>query len=107
MKLWIDDIRPAPDGYRWCKSVREAQKLIYSNFGEEFSFYTIEEINIDHDAGEYYSDGGDYINLLKWLEKLERMQGFTDMPPIHIHSQNIVGVQNMRAIINANNWEEI
>lgn len=21
MKLWLDDVRPAPEGYVWCKSV--------------------------------------------------------------------------------------
>ena len=26
MKLWIDDVRPAPKGYVWCKSVDEAKK---------------------------------------------------------------------------------
>ena len=24
MKLWIDDVRPAPEGYEWCRSVRDA-----------------------------------------------------------------------------------
>ena len=24
MKLWIDDVRPAPEGYRKCKSVNKA-----------------------------------------------------------------------------------
>ena len=28
MKLWIDDVRPAPEGYVWCKSVNEAKTLI-------------------------------------------------------------------------------
>ena len=28
----------------------------------------IELISIDHDAGEYFNDGGDYIEFLKWLE---------------------------------------
>lgn len=26
MKLWIDDIRPAPEGYVWCKSFEEVLK---------------------------------------------------------------------------------
>ena len=21
MKLWVDDVRPAPEGYMWCKSI--------------------------------------------------------------------------------------
>ena len=28
MKLWIDDVRPAPEGYEWCKSVNEAKRKI-------------------------------------------------------------------------------
>ena len=28
MKLWIDDIRPAPAGYFWAKSVNEAKAII-------------------------------------------------------------------------------
>ena len=32
MKLWIDDVRPAPEGYVWCKSVEEAKDVItYAN----------------------------------------------------------------------------
>ena len=27
--------------------------------------------------------------------------------PIHIHSMNVVGVQNMRAIIQRNGWKEV
>lgn len=26
MKLWIDDVRPAPEGYKWCKSVNRERK---------------------------------------------------------------------------------
>ena len=28
MKLWVDDVRPAPDGYKWTKSVIEAKRII-------------------------------------------------------------------------------
>jgi hypothetical protein len=61
----------------------------------------IELIDIDHDAGDYASDGGDYIKLLDWLEETGRNY------PIRIHSQNPVGVQNMRAIIQRNGWKEV
>lgn len=48
MKLWIDDIRLAPAGYIWCKSVNEAVEAILNTveFGE-----TIELLDMDHDAG--------------------------------------------------------
>ena len=82
MKIWIDDVRPAPEGYVWCKSVNEAKNDI-----ELMEFvYDLELIDIDHDAGSYASDGGDYIRLLDWLEETGRNY------PIRIHSQNPVGV---------------
>lgn len=28
MKIWIDDVRPAPDGYVWLRSVDEAKECI-------------------------------------------------------------------------------
>ena len=126
MKLWIDDVRNAPDGYEWCKSVNEAIALIkmsekhiehYMKCGHECFLdrdykgrtqcyvnankWYIELIDIDHDAGDFNSDGGDYINLLNWLEETGRNY------PIRIHSMNPVGVQNMRAIIQLNGWIEV
>lgn len=115
MKLWIDDIRPAPksEGYITCKRVDFARKLIaawedglfYSDSEREemLEIYgpTIELIDLDHDAGEYAVYGGDYIKLLDWLEETGRNY------PIRIHSQNPVGVQNMRRIIEKNGWKEI
>lgn len=122
MKLWVDDLRPAPDGYDWFKSVNEAKEMILEseNIIDEFyqkkssienppnwndyqikDRYTIELIDIDHDAGDYASDGGDYINLLNWLEETNRSY------PIRIHSMNPVGVQNMRRIIKRNGWTEV
>ena len=107
MKLWIDDVRPAPKGYVWLRSVRHAQKYIRGcegmcAEGEKYrAKYEIELIDIDHDAGDYAHDGGDYIKLLDWLEETGRSY------PIHIHSQNVVGATNMRAIIKRNGWKEI
>ena len=123
MKLWIDDVRPAPDGYVWCKSVHTARnwilgvedkirtcnfklrRLIYLGeadiLKEEIKDNTIELIDIDHDAGDFACDGGDYIRLLDWLEETGRNY------PIRIHSMNLVGAANMRAIIQRNGWTEI
>jgi hypothetical protein len=105
MKLWIDDVRPAPNGYFHCKSVNKAKRIIeiYSSWVDWDNNIVdcIELIDIDHDAGSYASDGGDYIKLLDWLEETGRNY------PIHIHSQNPVGVENMRRIIQKNGWKEI
>lgn len=105
MKLWIDDVRPAPEGYIWARTVHVAKELI--EVREEDSNYTgdktilFELIDIDHDAGDFAGAGGDYIKLLDWLEETGRNY------PIHIHSANPVGVANMRRIIQRNGWKEI
>lgn len=103
MRLWVDDVRSAPENYIRCKSVNEAiaeikyvEAAVY--FGE---IDEIELIDIDHDAGDYVNDGGDYIKLLDWLEETGRNY------PIHIHSANPVGVANMRRIIRRNGWKEV
>lgn len=106
MKLWIDDVRPAPYGYRLARSVNEAKRdiedyEIMRRMSGGKKYYIIEVIDIDHDAGDYACDGGDYIKLLDWLEETGRNY------PIHIHSMNPVGVQNMRAIIKRNGWKEV
>ena len=108
MRLWIDDIRPAPEGYIWCHSVYRAMKEIHiAEHGIEDAFgfikdpESIELIDMDHDAGDYAQYGGDYICLLNWLEETGRNY------PIRIHSANPVGQENMRRIIQRNNWEEI
>ena len=114
IKLWVDDLRPAPEGYIWCHSVYRAMKEIQifedkiENALDEYDFppaelwnATIEVIDMDHDAGDYFQYGGDYIRLLDWLEETGRNY------PIRIHSQNPVGVQNMRAIIRRNGWKEV
>ena len=112
MILWIDDVRPAPTGWVECKSVNEAKETI--EFIESLNKFTvhylptgetkkisIQLISMDHDAGDYAYDGGDYIKLLDWLEETGRNY------PIHIHSMNPVGVENMRRIIQRNGWKEI
>ena len=61
MKIWLDDIRPAPEGYVWCKSVNSEKRIIESA-GESIIL-----IDCDHDLGDYAYDGGDGIKLLDWL----------------------------------------
>lgn len=116
MKIWVDDIQPAPEGqgYITVKSVNLAKSLITtweskcisldSNDRDEMLEVfgsTIELIDLDHDAGEYAVDGGDYIEILNWLEETGRNY------PIRIHSMNPVGRGNMRRIIRKNGWKEV
>lgn len=107
MKLWIDDMRPAPEGYIWCKSVNQAKAQLRS----ALYWGNLEVIDIDHDAGLYAYDGGDYIEILNWLENIyynfsELCEDWSILK-FHIHSMNPVGVENMRIIIQRNGWKEI
>lgn len=101
MKIWVDDLRPAPNGYIWLNSVNEVIETIhlveYICYGFD-RLPTIEVIDLDHDAGDYAQDGGDYIKILDWMEATNRSY------PIRIHTANPVGRQNMMAIAKKNNW---
>ena len=118
MKLYMDDVRPTPEGYYGARTVEEAAYLIRrwelqidiawenyilnkwsrERFDRYLDLYTITEISCDHDLGDGNADG---IRLLDWLEATGRNY------PIRIHSQNPVGVANMRRIIERNGWKEI
>ena len=97
MKLWIDDVRPAPDGYVWCTTVNQAKFMIT----HEESSDPVELLDLDHDAGRYAEFGGDYIKILDFIEETGRSY------PIRIHSMNAVGRQNMLAICERNGWKVV
>lgn len=97
------------------KSVNEFKEIIWLIEKIQQSFYStnkekmnevrnkniIELIDLDHDSGDFVYDGGDYINILNWLEETGRNY------PIRIHSMNPVGIENMRRIIRKNGWREV
>lgn len=87
MKIWLDDLRPASEGYAWCRSVNEAIRFIKSTESE------IELIDCDYDLGDYAKDGGGGIKLLDWLAE----QGL--FYKIHLHTMNPVGRANMERIL--------
>ena len=90
MKLWIDDIRPAPDGFIWCKSVNQAKAAITAYEHQ----YSCDNILIDLD-----NDAVDYCKILDWLvEKNIVDTGYF----FKIHSQNPVGIMRMKDIIRHN-----
>ena len=110
MKLWIDDVRPTPEGYLGFKTVNDT--LRYIRLNRDFIY----EINLDHDAGDCRAEGGDYIAILNEIEQLshrptsegvEWNEWVCKQVVFHIHSMNPVGVANMRRIIQRNGWKEI
>jgi hypothetical protein len=86
VKIWLDDVRTAPDGYYTCHSVNKAKDLIEQC---ESDHLEIEVIDCDHDLGDYSEDGGDGIKLLEWLAERETFY------KIRLHTMNPVGFKNM------------
>ena len=92
MKLWIDDIRPAPDGFIWCKSVNQAKAAITAYEHQ----YSCDNILIDLD-----NDAADYFKILDWLKEKNIVDtGYF----FKIHSKNPVGIMKMEDIIRHNGW---
>jgi len=100
-KIWIDDIREAPEGFIWIKSVNDFIDWCYNNDGID----DVSLIDTDHDAGDFQPQGGDYIRCFDYLESCG-----CENVLIHIHSANPVGANNIRRIISRNKergWREI
>lgn len=99
MIIWVDDLRPAPDGAYWARSTNDAiAEIMECMLADD----PIDYIDLDHDAGDFAWDGGDFINVLNWIEE----KGIP-CPPIHFHTMNPVGRQNMRRICDHNGWRVI
>lgn len=83
MKLWIDDVRPAPKGWRRVKNSKDAIIFFCDH-------YDITEVSFDHDLG-----GDDTVmKLINYLEVLAHMGILYPFKWI-IHSDNPVGRKNI------------
>lgn len=91
MKLWIDDMRDAPDD-SWTV-VRKVQAAI-----RFLATQKIEEISIDHDIENRPSDETfqpvAYFIAERWCVASER-----HAPKVTIHSDNPVGAREIQAIL--------
>lgn len=104
--LWIDDVRPAPEGYIWIRTVSAAIAICIeeSYFSSGKMCLYLGDVSLDHDAGDMRSFGGDYIRFLEWLEEKQQAEGWKIDAKFHIHSMNPVGRENMMRIIKKNGW---
>ena len=99
-KMFIDDERePVGKFDIVCRTPDDAIKNFRKQYkaGERHFF-----LELDHDSG---IPGNDFINVLKTIESYVRCGKMKDLDiDIHFHSGNIVGVNNMRAIVTANDY---
>jgi len=89
MKLYLDDVRNVPEGYRLVRSVFELIGM--------FKYYEeiITEISLDHDLGCGQLTGYDFC---KWFER-EYFNKTVPNITFKIHSQNPVGRKNMEQVL--------
>ena len=66
MKLWIDDVRPAPEGYVWAKSV-DGAKMVIRNPG----LYALKNENKTIELIDINSKFA--ISIFSWLKETNRV----------------------------------
>jgi Cyclic-phosphate processing Receiver domain len=93
VRVWLDDVREAPEGWVHVKTPEEAIDLLRS--GE------VKEISLDHDLGlatpEAERTGYD---VLAWLEEAVATGTWRhSVPVIRVHSANPVGWRRMEQAI--------
>lgn len=94
MKIWLDDIRPAPDD-TWVTCTTAEQAIGLINIGKGVVTY----ISFDHDLGE----GATGYDVAKHIEHLSFTAGLP-MIGYDVHSANPVGRENIgRAMTRA--WQ--
>jgi len=108
-KIWVDDVGDMPDGYDY-QSFTADNAIDLMRRG--YHFNDMLEISLDHDAGNYTWGGGDYIEILKYLERkcsvdITWRNYIRDNVAFHFHTDNPVGKENMRRIIQKNGWREV
>lgn len=105
MKIWHDDVRPAPDGWSWARTNDCAQELLESG--------QCEEISLDHDLGYHdivIPDDPDEAIAVLQLRGVSEITGLqlvdwmieNDLvpPKVTIHSWNPDGANAMARRLN-------
>jgi len=104
LRLWVDDVRPAPGDWLWVKSYDEAIAAMTCT--------VITEISLDHDLGMEVTGAGDAgilvgkenqtaktgYDIACWIER-SVMLGNMDAPVMRCHSANPVGRRRIEQVI--------
>ena len=62
MNFWLDDVRPAPEGWFWVKTVPQ---LIEAIKDAKLAGKEIEEMSLDNDLGPGEKEGYKYLDYLE------------------------------------------
>ena len=84
MRLWLDDVRPAPKGWVWVKTVDDTIRRI--------ELGGVTEVSLDHDLD--YSDpqrtGSEVADYIR-----RRALAGQEIPVVHVHTANPIGGAQM------------
>ena len=86
MRVFLDDERRPPEGWRLVRWPEEAIALLQSG--------DVEEISLDHDLGD--DDHGTGYDVITWIERAVVEEGFR-APVIYVHSANSAARRRMDA----------
>ena len=91
MKVWLDDVREAPEAWIHVRTPEEAIDFLRAG--------VVEEISLDHDLGIFTDEGeATGYDVLLWIEAEVAAQRLNP-PVMHVHSANPVAHRRMgRAI---------
>ena len=90
MKIFLDDVRDAPDG--WVRTFTPAQTISLLRSGG------VTDLSLDHDLGDDKNIGTGY-DVLLWIEEEVVLNPRFNLPRIIVHSMNPVAQQKMTAAI--------
>ena len=85
MKLWLDDLRPAPPGWAHVKTAGEAINALQTG--------TVEKIALDHDLGDPDINGTGYL-VVCWMKENNIWPEW-----VRVHSMNPTGAARMNQVI--------
>lgn len=88
MKLWVDDLRLPPEGWKWAKSSQEALRFLF--FDRAFG-YVIDEISLDHDLGGYDTTRP----VVLWMAENDTWPAV-----VRVHTANPVGREWLVGMVN-------
>lgn len=96
MKLWIDDIRPAPGDWYRAKSSAQAIEFLIRYRGK------ITHISFDHDLGmTALNEVDDAYRVVCWLEEMVYLDNYPIPDVLDCHSDNGPGIIRIRQVIDS------
>lgn len=90
MRVFLDDVRPTPEG--WVRAYWPSEVITLLESGQ------VQEVSLDHDLGDDLRGTG--YDVIVWIEEAVALQGFRP-PTLVVHSANSAARERMMAGIHS------